>query len=93
MAARDVFSSGYTDMRMEGLGGLTCYVFNVRDAARCHVTQDSPMRPNPLMATLSCLAWVTCFEPLEPCMKPQQTHIGSNCQKAKYITVTLLPQN
>ena len=26
-----------------------------------------PMRPKPLMATLICLAWVTCFEPVVPC--------------------------
>ena len=30
------------------------------------------MRPNPLMATLSCFAWVICFEPLEPCIVTQR---------------------
>ena len=26
----------------------------------------TPMRPNPLMATLSFFAWVICFDPLVP---------------------------
>ena len=41
-----------------------------KEACRCQ-GKGSPMRPNPLMATLICLAWVICFEPLVPCMISQ----------------------
>lgn len=53
------------------MASLAFRVLKDLDTASCGEPQDAPMRPKPLIATLSCLAWVTCLEPLEPCTAAQ----------------------